>query len=257
MSDETHAGRYDDAGGLRDAMRTRVWTELRKVAHPDSRFHWDFSQFIADYEGSEEGAQRIRSLPAWQNSRLLFITPDNNLEPVRRLAIEDGKPFVMSTYGIGRGFLFLHPESVPAEKRHWAATLDGMERFARPVSLHEVRDLGRFNLLITGASAISTQGVRMGKGHGYFDLEWAMFSETGCVDDNAVVIGAGHDCQVVDADLAANDLDTRVDIIVTPTRSIDIPQGQGHRPTRVVWDRLAPDVETTIPPLRELRSWID
>src|SRR5258708_22383406 len=44
----------------REAIRQRVWADLRHVARPDSRFHWDFAEFITDYEGSEAGADRIQ-----------------------------------------------------------------------------------------------------------------------------------------------------------------------------------------------------
>ena len=79
----------------KETIRQRVWSDLRKVARPDSRFHWNFAEFIADYEGSEIGSQLIQALPAWQASNLMFITPDNNLEVQRRVALEDGKRFVM------------------------------------------------------------------------------------------------------------------------------------------------------------------
>ena len=72
----------------KEATRETIWAALRRVARPDSRFHWDFGSFIADYEGSEAGAERIRQLPAWQAAKLVFITPDNNLEPLRRKALE-------------------------------------------------------------------------------------------------------------------------------------------------------------------------
>src|SRR5689334_15482389 len=98
----------------KEIIRQRVWNKLRHVAQPDSRFHWNFAEFIPDYEGSDIGAQRIRDLPAWQASELMFITPDNNLEEVRRVAMEDGKRFVMSTYGIARGFLYIGPSQIPA-----------------------------------------------------------------------------------------------------------------------------------------------
>src|SRR5580700_6427194 len=105
----------------REAIRQRVWADLRRVARPDSRFHWDFAEFIADYEGSEAGAQTIQSLPVWQASDFMFITPDNNLEVVRRMAMQDGKRFVMSTYGITRGLLYLDPQHVPPNSYGWAA----------------------------------------------------------------------------------------------------------------------------------------
>lgn len=45
-------------------------------------------------------------------------------------------------------------------------------------------------------------GMRFGKGHGYFDLEFAMLSEIGLVDASSEVVDVVHDCQYVDAVLA-------------------------------------------------------
>ena len=36
--------------------RVRIWEDLLKVAKPDSKFSWQFSEFICDYEGSEKGS---------------------------------------------------------------------------------------------------------------------------------------------------------------------------------------------------------
>lgn len=33
--------------------RVQIWEELLRVAKPDSKFSWQFSEFICDYEGSE------------------------------------------------------------------------------------------------------------------------------------------------------------------------------------------------------------
>src|SRR5258708_16745950 len=222
----------------REAIRQRVWADLRHVARPDSRFHWDFAEFITDYEGSEAGADRIQSLPAWHESDLMFITPDNNVEVVRRKAMEDGKRFVMSTYGIARGFLYIDPACISPDQYGWAATLDGMDRFGQAVNLREIAAFGTFDLLVTGASAVSTHGIRFGKGHGYFDLEWALFSEVYCLADDPLVVCAVHDCQVVDFDLAGSQFDTRVDLIITPPRSIPIARDHAHQPGYAACDHL-------------------
>ena len=50
--------------------RVRIWEELLKVAKPDSKFSWQFSEFICDYEGSEKGTalltatQSVSAAPA-------------------------------------------------------------------------------------------------------------------------------------------------------------------------------------------------
>lgn len=121
------------------------------------------------------------------------------------------------------------------------------------MGLADIASLGEFDLLLTGASAVSTNGIRFGKGHGYFDLEWAMFSEIHCLADDPLVVCAVHDCQVVEIDLVGSEFDTRVDLIVTPTRTISVPKEYGHQPGRLVWERLEPGILERIPALQELR----
>ena len=234
-------------------LRELVWARFREVARPDSRFHWDFSSFIADFAGSEDCVDRVRALPAWSRSPLLFITPDNSTELIRRAAMADGKPFLMTTYGIRRGFLALDPGDVPAAERSYAATLDGMDRYARPVDLGEISRGERIGLLITGGSAVNRSGHRMGKGHGYFDLEWALLSEIGAVDSSSEIADIVHDCQVVDVAVTPAAHDVPVEWIITPTRTVraDTP---GRPPGRVYWDLLRGTELESIPPVVELAA---
>jgi 5-formyltetrahydrofolate cyclo-ligase len=233
------------------AHRERIWDELLRVARPDSRFHWDFSNFIADFDGSEQCAETVRELDAYQKGDLLFITPDNSTEALRRRAMDDGRPFLMTTYGISRGFLYLDPSEVPSQEHRYAATLDGMDRYARPLGIGELRTIGHVGLLVTGGSAVSRNGVRFGKGHGYFDLEWAMLSELDLVDSTSEIADVVHDCQVVDGELEGEEHDVPVDWIVTPTRALHV-QDSGRTNGVIHWDLLADSPLRLIPPIQEL-----
>jgi 5-formyltetrahydrofolate cyclo-ligase len=232
-------------------VREEVWASLRSVARPDSRFHWDFSSFIADFEGSEACAERVRALASWERADLLFITPDNSTEAVRRRAIEEGRRFLMTTYGIRRGFLLLEPGCVGPGEERYAATLDGMDALARPVSLAEISRLGRIGLLVTGGSAVNLEGLRIGKGHGYFDLEWALLSEADAVETTSEIVDVVHDCQVVDLPIDRAAHDVRVDWIVTPTRTIRVDAG-GHPLGKVLWELVAGTEFEQLPPVVEL-----
>jgi 5-formyltetrahydrofolate cyclo-ligase len=242
-----------DTADVQRIVRERVWAAFRAVARPDSRFHWDFSSFIADFVGSEHCVDRVRALPAWSRSPLLFITPDNSTELIRRAAMADGKPFLMTTYGIRRGFVALDPKDVPAAERSYAATLDGMDRYARPVDLKDISQAGRVGLLITGGSAVSLNGHRMGKGHGYFDLEWALLSEIGAVDDSSEIVDVVHDCLVVDMAVTAAAHDVPVDWIITPTRTVRVDAPR-RAPGRVYWDLLRGTELESVPPVMELAA---
>jgi 5-formyltetrahydrofolate cyclo-ligase len=45
-------------------IRNKVWVQLRHVARPDSRFHHDYSSFIADFDGSSAATDLLVSLLA-------------------------------------------------------------------------------------------------------------------------------------------------------------------------------------------------
>ncbi|MCJ8009564.1 5-formyltetrahydrofolate cyclo-ligase [Lederbergia wuyishanensis] len=236
-----------------EEARKQVWEGLRKYGKPDSRFHWDFAEFIADYEGSDKGAEIIRQQPEYQNATVLFITPDNNMRKLREYAFQDNKVVIMTTYGIRRGFQVIRPGIVPEGKEEVASTLDGIEDYLSPITLQEIKDeFDYIELLFTGGSAMTPEGLRFGKGHGYFDLEWAMLWEMKIVNSDSIVYGLGHDCQIVDADIEPSVFDTLVDYIVTPT-SITKTERVLEKPTcGIIWDMLEYGMFDNIPPLQEL-----
>ncbi len=236
--------------------RIMIWEELRKVARPDSRFSWNFAEFITDYEGSEHCTELLCQQEFYKNAKVIFITPDNNLVTFREQAIRDKKIILMTNYGITRGVFCIRPEWIPEGKEELAATLDGVQRFWKHMTLKQIKaEIGKIDFLVTGASAITPAGLRFGKGHGYFDLEWAMFYTIGVVGLDTPVVAVGHDCQVVDVDVVAQPYDTAIDYIVTPTRVIHT-RNEFPKPTRgVLWSMLSPGMLEQIPPLQEL--WCD
>lgn len=233
-------------------IRERIWTKLHDVAKPDTRFHMNFAEVIPDFEGSEQATDRLVAEPDYQQSEFAFITPDNCLADLRRRMIEDGKSFVMSTYGIYRGFLLLEPDMVPEGAALYASWLDGMEHFGRPISLEEIAKRGRFDLMVTGASAVSVNGVRFGKGHGFFDLEWGMFTDLGLVDETTPVMAVVHDVQLVTDQLQPSETDILVDKIATPGQMHTVER-RAKRPSGVKWPLLEPKQIDQTPPLQELQ----
>lgn len=232
-------------------LRQQVWAELRQVAYPDSRLHWDFSEFVPDFEGSERCTQAIASMPWYEQCATLFVAPDNSLRGVRAQAIAGGKRLLVATHSLVRGFYLVEPQTIPDGLAQLAATLDGLETYARKVTLEDVRALGAIDLLVTGVSLVTEKGVRWGKGHGYFDLEWAMFREIGVVNRDTPVIAVGHDCQVVSTDLEPSPVDTIADVVVTPTRVLEV----GHfyeKPGGVLWDFVSSELRQQVPPLQAL-----
>jgi 5-formyltetrahydrofolate cyclo-ligase len=233
--------------------RQEVWLALREVAKPDSRFHFDFAEFIPDFEGSEEALANLLALRLYADAELIFVTPDNCLEGLRAQALRDGKTVLVPTYGIRRGFVRLARDDVPEGCEEYASWLDGMEHFGERVSLHEIKQLGPLDFLVTGGSVINHEGVRFGKGHGYFDLEWAMMYAIGAATTETPVVGFVHDCQVADLELQPSPFDTVCDLIVTPSGVILI-EGANKPTVGVLWEKLAAGMMEDIPPLKELKQ---
>lgn len=234
-------------------VRERIWGRLKDVARPDSRFHLNFAEVIPDFEGSEAATDKLESLPFYQAGAYAFITPDNCLARLRQRMLEAGKTIVVSTYGIYRGFILLEPAMVPEGQTLFASWLDGLEHFGRPIDLAEIAERGPFDFMATGASAVSMDGVRFGKGHGFFDLEWGMFTDLGLAGESTPVAAIVHDVQVVEETLHPSPTDILVDHIVTPTARHDVER-KVLRPRGVKWDLLDPAQIAATPPLLELQQ---
>jgi 5-formyltetrahydrofolate cyclo-ligase len=240
-----------DAVSHKSLIREQVWSQLRQVAIPDSRFHHDYSSFIADFHGSKNATNLLVSLPCYKSASTIFIAPDNCLQSLRFRALQDGKKVLVTTYGIRRGFFLLDPSIIASIKWEVASLLDGMEMYGRYVSLSELQfHKLSIPLMVTGTGAISSRnGLRFGKGHGFFDLEWGLLSEIRAVGKETKTIAVVHECQVLDEELVGEDWDTGCDFVVTNQRIIEI--GGASKPScGILWDRLEKDMMEYIEPLK-------
>lgn len=234
-------------------IRSEVFAKLRKVALPDSRFHYDFNEFIADFEGSTSANSRLVDHEYYKKATTIFITPDNCLEELRYRALLDGKLVLTTSYSIKRGFWLQDPAHISKDKYLYASTLDGMERVARQVTLKELaEEIKTVDYMVTGTGAINTKGVRFGKGHGFFDAEYGMLHQMGVITRDTSIAAVVHDCQVLEQDLQPEVFDTVADVIFTPSRTIEVEDP--HKPTcGIVWSLLDQHMYDTIPPLQELK----
>ena len=237
-------------------IRLKVWQKLKNVALPDSRFHLNFEEYIPDFKDSVNAHDQIIKSEEYKKSKLLFITPDNCLTTIREQAIKDEKDIIVSTYGIYRGLILITKNMVNKGNEVFASTLDGLEHFGKNISLKEIKNLGKIDLMLTGASAVSKNGVRFGKGHGFFDLEWGMFADLKIVDENTPIIAVVHDVQVVNFDLEPSNTDIIVDWIITNKQKLSTNRNKS-RPSGIYWDLLEKGMLEATPPLRELKKILD
>ena len=214
-------------------VRWLVWDRLVEVARPDSRFDMDVSHFVPDFEGRERCDAQVQALPDYAQAEIVFIAPDNSLEALRLDALRKGKRVVVPTFGLRRGLLLLDGARMDTADMPLAATLDGMERFAAVLTLDDLRRLDPVGVVLTGAVAVTRQGLHFGGGDGYFDLEWALLRHCGLASPTTAVIAVVHSCQLLDVDVRPGPHDAVADLIVTPEGAVEpvtaLPKPDGLR----------------------------
>ena len=93
-------------------------------------------------------------------------------------------------------------------------------------------------------------GVRIGKGGGFSDLEFALLLDGGLVGRDTTIMTTVHDLQLVDGRLPETEHDVRVDVIVTPTTTVRTRTRR--RPRGILWDHLDADKLAAIPVLQAM-----
>lgn len=231
----------------KQAVRERVWDAL--VDAGASRFPGARGR-IPNFTGAEAAAGNLATLDAWTSASTVKANPDSPQLPVRAAALSGGKVVYMAVPRLRthEPFLELDPARLEVPPRK-AASIAGSAEHGRPLA---VDALGHVDLIVCGTVAVNRSGVRVGKGGGYSDLEFALLTQTGAVDDRTVIVTTVHPVQVLDEDLPETGHDFRVDLVVTPEEAIQCPRVS--RPAGIVWADLDHEKVDAIPVLRALRG---
>jgi 5-formyltetrahydrofolate cyclo-ligase len=218
-------------------VRERIWELLQRegaARFPGARGR------IPNFRGAEQAADRLAELSEWQAAGVVKANPDSPQLPVRRRAHKEGKTLYMAVPRLAEEQPFVLVTGDPTIKR---ALVEG-----QPLA---VGDLQPVDLIVCGTVAVNREGVRVGKGGGYSDLEFALLVERGLVGDETTIITTVHDLQLLDEELPETDHDFRVDVIVTPTTVVRTPARR--RPPGILWDDLDEEKRAAIPVLRQRR----
>jgi 5-formyltetrahydrofolate cyclo-ligase len=175
------------------------------------------------------------------------VSPDAPQKPVRESVLEQRKRLVVPTPRLRKGFLIIDPIGLPKNKLSYAATIKGSWEYGKPV---ELGNLPKVDLIVTGSVAVSRDGVRLGKGGGYSEIEYGILRELQRVDDEIMILTTVHDLQMVE-EVPADEHDLSVDMIVTPTKVIDTVRKK-LRPQGILWDKVTDEMLEDIPILKEL-----
>jgi len=229
-------------------IRERVWDVLEgeKVARfPGARGR------IPNFVGAADAARRLATAAEWADARVLKANPDSPQLPVRAQALAERKLLYMAVPRLRdlKPFILVDPAKAGPSPRK-AASIGGVTRVGRPVATSGMR---RIDLVVCGSVAVNRNGARIGKGGGFSDLEFALLTEEGLVDEATTIATTVHPLQVMDEELPETQHDFRVDLIVMPDEVIRPGRRSRRRPRGIIWSDLDDDKIAQVPLLAARR----
>jgi 5-formyltetrahydrofolate cyclo-ligase len=233
----------------KDEIRKRIWAILEKegvALFPGARGR------IPNFKGAEKAAQHLATLPEWQRAAHIKANPDSPQRFARHLALSSEKTIYMAVPRLReeKCFVRLDPVKIPVNKQYEASSIKGAFKFGHPVHPNEIPPI---DLIVAGAVAVNKKGVRIGKGGGYSDLEYAIGREFGFVKEETTIVTTVLRLQVVDHDLPETDHDFRIDFIVTPDEIFPTHR-TGGRPKGISRDHLSARKISEIPILGKIEE---
>jgi 5-formyltetrahydrofolate cyclo-ligase len=178
--------------------------------------------------------------------KVIKVNPDSPQRWVRKLALELGITVITPTPRLKGAFRKLDPKKIPKERFDDAATLKRGGTWGEDLALDA---LPKIDLVVMGSVAVTRGGRRLGKGHGYADLEYAMLRELG--NPAVPVATTVHPLQVL-AGFPTEPHDLPVSLIATPDELVEVKHPPAP-PKGIDWDLLPHAALDEMPVLAELR----
>jgi len=224
---------------LKAKIRSHIWNLMEQKDIAD--FPRPVTGRIPNFKGSSIACEKAFNMREIVEVSTLKIDPDSPLKTARLKALLSGKTVVMPTPRLRRGFLVLDGKLIPSWRAVEASTIRGAFKYGQIVE--NPYELPSIDAMIVGCVAVSRiNGVRIGKGGGYSDLEYGILTEAGKVNVEVPIVAVVHDVQVLEEPLPYAHHDVAVDYIVTPRRIIHVEK-RIARPKGVIWDILSGEMK--------------
>jgi 5-formyltetrahydrofolate cyclo-ligase len=224
--------------------RSAVWQAL--VAHNAARFPFPVKGRIPNFEGADRAAALLLEHPVFANAKCVKVNPDSPQRYVRKGLLERGIIIITPTPRLQGEFYRLDPDRIPQEHYWDAASMKMGGRWGEAIPLDK---LPRIDAIVMGSVAVTREGARLGKGHGYADLEYAILRELGQPD--VPVATTVHALQILQR-FPTEPHDVPVSIIATPTGLIEIAPALPI-PAGIDWSKLSAEALEEMPVLAELK----
>jgi len=231
----------------KDDIRRRIWSLMEEKGI--SRFPRPVYGRIPNFVGSEVAAQKLAEQREFKQAKVVKVNPDSPQKMVRYLTLVSGKILIMPTPRLKHGFLLLNPNEIPKSAYKEASSIHGAFKHGKICGINNMPEV---DLIVAGSVAVSRQGVRVGKGGGYSEIEYGVLREIGAVNEETPIFTTVHDIQIVDF-VPKEAYDLTVDAIITPTKIIRVER-VNERPKGIIWDKISVERIKDIPILAYLRK---
>lgn len=235
----------------KDKLRTEIWSLLNQQGASVG----DAFGHIPNFVGADLAAQKLATLPIWQQAKTIKCNPDAAQIPVRMRALQDGKRLYMAVPRLTDDRCFVELNAEDLQRQNISISESAIARKAlasgKLVGFAEMQPI---DLVTVGCVAAGRNGGRTGKGAGFADLELAMLTEFGLVEIDTPIVTTVHPLQVVaDSRLPMQVHDWALNWIVTSEEVIETNTSY-PRPTGLNWDSIRAEQLEKIPILRKLRE---
>lgn len=201
---------------------------------------------IPNFVGAPEACEKIQELEEFQSAEVIKANPDSPQRRAREMALMAGKTLIMATPRLKARFLLLKDLQNFA---HEASSIRGAFKFGKKIDWEELPEV---DLIINGSVAVAPDGARLGKGHGYGDIEYAILRELQKIKANAPRVTIVHERQIVEV-IPMERQDMPVDVIITPERMIRTDT-KYEGPEGIFWELVDEKTLEDIPLLKELKK---
>ena len=235
----------------KDKLRTEIWSLLKQQAASVG----DPFGHIPNFVGAQLAAEKLATLPIWEQAKTIKCNPDAAQIPVRMRALQDGKRLYMAVPRLTDDRCFVELTAGDLQRQNVSIAESAIARKAltcgKLVSFAEMEPI---DLVIVGCVAVTPNGGRTGKGAGFADLELAMLQEFGLVEIETPIVTTVHSLQVVEnSRLPMQSHDWALNWIVTAEEVIETNTTY-PRPTGLDWDSIRLEQLEEIPILRKLKA---
>jgi 5-formyltetrahydrofolate cyclo-ligase len=229
----------------KEEIRHRIWLLMEEMNI--ARFPRPVYGRIPNFINSEIAAQRLADQKEFKQARVIKVNPDSPQSRIRYLTLLNGKTLIMPTPRLRNGFLILDPHKIPKSQYSKASSIYGAFKYGKPCRINEMPSI---DLVVVGSVAVSRDGIRIGKGGGYSEIEYGVLREIGSAKEDTPIFTTIHDVQILD-EVPREPHDLIVDAIITPTKVIRIKRTY-ELPKGLIWEKLSMEKIKEIPILTEL-----